>query len=78
MNIKKLIEKAIKEGKVHVVEITDEPESEWEVEVDPLAEVKEEISEIAQMNRIIYEAHINAGFTSEEALALTIATITNK
>lgn len=35
----------------------------------------DEAAEIAHLNRILYEAHIKEGFTSEEALALTVATI---
>ena len=31
--------------------------------------------EIAHANKILYDAHIHEGFTSEEALALVIATL---
>ena len=36
---------------------------------------KDEAKRIAESNRLLYEAHIQAGFTSEEALALTVTTI---
>lgn len=69
--MKMLLEKAVKEGKVHVVQIGDEPKK--DVESDFIAEAKKEAAEIAQLNKILYEAHIEAGFTSEEALALVVA-----
>ena len=63
--LKELLEKAEVKGKVHVVEIKpDEPK-------DKFAEIKEEAKKIAQTNKILYEAHIDAGFTKNEALALT-------
>lgn len=86
--MKKILEKLIKDAKaegaeVHVIhvnanELCDGAEPKKESEVDPLAEIKNDFAEIAKMNRILYEMHINAGFTKEEALALTVATITNK
>ncbi len=36
-----------------------------------------ELKQIATLNRKLYEAHIQEGFTSEEALALTVAVITS-
>ena len=69
--MKMLLEKAAKEGKVHVVQIGDEPNK--DAKPDFIAEAKKEAAEIAQLNRILYEAHIEAGFTSEEALALVVA-----
>lgn len=36
-----------------------------------------ELKDIAKLNRKLYEAHIQEGFTSEEALALTVAVITS-
>ena len=69
--MKILLEKAVKDGKVHVVQIGDEPKK--DAKSDFLAEAKKEAAEIAQLNRILYEAHIEAGFTSEEALALVVA-----
>ncbi len=35
----------------------------------------DEMAEIAHLNRMLCEAHIKEGFTSEEALALTVAVI---
>lgn len=69
--MKMLLGKAVKEGKVHVVQIGDEPEK--NAKPDFFEEAKKEATEIAQLNRILYEAHIEAGFTSEEALALVVA-----
>lgn len=69
--MKMLLEKAVKEGKVHVVQIGDEPKK--DEKSDFFAEAKKEAAEIAHLNRILYEAHIEAGFTSEEALALVVA-----
>lgn len=69
--MKMLLEKVVKEGKVHVVQIGDEPKK--DAKSDFFAEVKKEAAELAQLNRILYEAHIEAGFTSEEALALVVA-----
>lgn len=36
---------------------------------------EDEMAKIAHLNRMLYEAHIKEGFTSEEALALTVAVI---
>lgn len=74
--LKMLLEKAVKEGKVHVVQVGDEPKK--NTETDSLVEAKKEAAELAKLNRILYEAHVCEGFTSEEALALTVATITCK
>lgn len=75
--MKMLLEKAIKEGKVHVVQMGEEPKCKCTGESEPkndfFASAKKEAAEIAQLNRILYEAHIEAGFTSEEALALVVA-----
>lgn len=71
--MKVLLEKAVKEGKVHVVQM-----DELMKEADEIAEAKKEAAEIAQLNRILYEAHIEAGFTSEEAISLVTATLTCK
>ena len=67
----KMFEKVVKEGKVRVVQIGDEPKK--DAKSSFMAEAKKEAAEIAQLNRILYEAHIEAGFTSEEALALVVA-----
>lgn len=70
--IKHLIEQAKAEGaEVHVVQMGTEPK---EIEKpDFFASAKKEAAEIARLNKILYEAHIEAGFTSEEALALVVA-----
>ena len=70
--MKMLIETAMKEKVRHQTEPkkTAEPKK-----TDLIAEAKQEAMKMAQLNRILYEAHINAGFTKEEALALTIAQI---
>lgn len=67
----KMLAMAVKDGKVHVVHIGDEPKK--DVKHDIFAKAEKEAAEIAKMNRILYEAHIEAGFTSEEALALVVA-----
>ena len=71
--LKDLLEKAAKEGKVHVIQMNEEPD-----DTDIYAEAKQEAEHIAELNKILYEAHICAGFTGAEALALTVATITCK
>lgn len=37
--------------------------------------ISKDAQEIAHLNKLLYEAHIKEGFTSEEALALTVASI---
>ena len=73
--VESLIEKAKEEGaEVHVIHMSaDEPES--KEDSDPYAEAKEAAEHVAILNQIMYQAHINAGFTKEEALALTVAVI---
>lgn len=74
--IKRMLEQAEKEGaEIHVVHVNaDEPHGESEPK-DEYDVVKEEATYLAETNRILYEAHICAGFTGAEALALTVATI---
>ena len=75
--VKSLIEKVKAEGaEVHVIQMGNEHKCKCTGESDAFAEVKKEAAEVAQLNKILYEAHVCAGFTSEEALALTVATIT--
>lgn len=71
----KEIFKAIEDGdaKVKVIKKGNHEESCDSKPVDKMKDAKEEAAEIAELNRILYEAHINAGFTTEEALAMTIA-----
>lgn len=78
--LENLIEKAKAEGaEVHVIHVNaEEPHGEPQGEPEPkdeFADAKEEAQEIAELNKILYEAHIKAGFTSEEALALVTAMI---
>ena len=76
--LKMIFKDAEKHGmKVHVIK---EDDSEKEMNRKPVDEYKEAIDEaakIAKLNRILYEAHIKYGFTSEQALAMTIATLNN-
>ena len=67
----KMLFEAAKEGKVQVIQIGTEPKTKEPVDI--YAEAKKEAAEIAELNRILYEAHINAGFTGAEALALVAA-----
>lgn len=63
--LKMLIEAAEKEGKVHVIKKT----------VNKDNSIEKEAQELAHANKILYDAHIKEGFTSEEALALVVATL---
>ena len=63
--LKMLLEAAEKEGKVHVVKKTVNKED----------SIEKEPQELAHTNKILYDAHIKEGFTSEEALALVVATL---
>lgn len=63
--LKMLIEAAEKEGKVHVIKKT----------VNKDDSIEKEAQELAHVNKILYDAHIKEGFTSEEALALVVATL---
>lgn len=63
--LKMLIEAAEKEGKVHVIKKT----------VNKDNSIEKEAQELAHTNKILYDAHIKEGFTSEEALALVVATL---
>lgn len=63
--LKMLIEAAEKEGKVHVIKKT----------VNKDNSIEKEAQELAHVNKILYDAHIKEGFTSEEALALVVATL---
>ncbi len=63
--LKMLIEAAEKEGKVHVIKKT----------VNKDNSIEKDAQELAHTNKILYDAHIKEGFTSEEALALVVATL---
>ena len=63
--LKMLLEAAEKEGKVHVVKKTVNKED----------SIIKDAQELAHANKVLYDAHIKEGFTSEEALALVVATL---
>ena len=63
--LKMLLEAAEKEGKVHVVKKTVNKED----------SIIKDAQELAHANKVLYDAHIKEGFTSEEALALLVATL---
>ena len=63
--LKMLLEAAEKEGKVHVVKKTVNKED----------SIEKEAQKLAHTNKILYDANIKEGFTSEEALALVVATL---
>ena len=67
--LKMLIEAAEKEGKVHVIKKTVNKA------VNKDDSIEKEAQELAHANKILYDAHIKEGFTSEEALALVVATL---
>lgn len=67
----KMLLEAVKHGNVEVHTINcDEP-----VHADEPTTNK--LKQIAALNKKLYEAHIQEGFTSEKALALTVAVITS-
>ena len=73
--VKELIEKAQANGaKVEVIRMgEDEPKTD-----DTCEELQEEAKELAKLNKMIFDAHIDAGFNKVEALKLTIAVINTK
>lgn len=73
-DLMKLLQEAAEQKAIHVA-VVELDESEPKEDSDPYAGAKEAAEEIAILNQIMYQAHINAGFTKEEALALTVATI---
>lgn len=70
--IKELIEKAQANGaKVEVIHVnSDEPKDDTCEE-----EMKSVFAEFAKTNKMIFDAHIEAGFNKVEALKLTLAVI---
>ena len=80
--IKDLLQKANAEGRLHVIEINrdDEPKCEGSCEcgecyAESYEDVKAEAAEIAALNKILYDAHIDAGFTPKDAIRFAIAVI---
>lgn len=70
----KMLAKAMEEGNVKVVHVGKEAPK-TEEPVDVYAEAKKEAVEIAALNRILYDAHVAAGFDEMDALELTCAVI---
>ena len=73
--LKMLIEAAEKEGKVQVVHLGTEPMAEEPGDNDINAEAKQEAEHIAKLNKILFDAHVAAGFDEMDALELTCAVI---
>ena len=44
-----------------------------ECKPDFKVEAHQEAAEIAELNKILFDAHVAAGFTAEQALALVVA-----
>ena len=69
--LKDILEKAKEEGaEVRVIHMGEESKGEHKPK-DEFEDAKEDAKCIAKMNRILYEAHLEVGFTKNEALALT-------
>lgn len=74
--IKMLLEQAVKDGKVQVIHVGEKPDEkncEPKYEVDVFAEAKKEAQEIAALNRILVDAHIEAGFDECDAVEFALA-----
>ena len=68
----KMLAKAMEEGNVKVVHVGKEaPKAEEPVDV--YAEAKKEAQEIAALNRILVDAHIEAGFDECDAVEFALA-----
>lgn len=68
--LESLLEKAKEEGaEVHVIHMNAD-EAEPKEDSDPWVEKEKEAAEIAKKNQILYNAHIDAGFTSEETIEI--------
>lgn len=72
----KMLAKAMEEGNVKVVHVGKEaPKAEEPVDI--YAEAKKEAEEIAALNKILFDAHVAAGFDESDAMELTIAVLNN-
>ena len=75
----KMLMKAAEEGKIHIIQMGDEIKCKCTGEAAPkddfLAEAKKDAEHIATMNKILFDAHIAAGFDEMNAMDLTIAFI---
>ena len=70
--LKEMILKAFDEGRVHFVSVEEVNHPEG---ADPYADVREEAEHIAKVNKILYDAHVDAGFDALDALEMTISVI---
>lgn len=76
--LKELLEQATKDGKVHVIKVEHGEDVQGVPEPDDIyAEVKQEAEHIAKVNKILFDAHVAAGFDEVNALELTLAVIGN-
>lgn len=71
----KMLMEAAKEGKVQVVHLGTEPKTTEPGDNDIYAEAKQEAEHIAKLNKILFDAHVAAGFDEMDALELTCAVI---
>ena len=61
--LKDLLEQATKDGKVHVIKVEHGEDVQGVPEPDDIyAEVKQEAEHIAKVNKILFDAHVAAGF----------------
>ena len=65
-----MLGESAKDAEIHVVHMKND-EHKKEESADIYAEKKKEAAELAQLNKILYDAHIAAGFAKNEAFALT-------
>ena len=75
--VKDLIERAKANGaKVEIIHVnSDEQNGEPEPQDVACEELKNNFDEIAKLNKMLFDAHIQAGFSKIEALKLTVAVI---
>ena len=71
--VKDLIEKAKANGaRVEVIHVNSDESKPQDVACE---ELKNNFAEIAKLNKMLFDAHIQAGFSKIEALKLTVAVI---